>query len=78
MDPLASGSAGGGAEDLEHPDPSAPEMEVDAPTGGEGHVAGEPAAQSEPVAQTEEPAARGEQEILEVAPAVTTAGEQEG
>ena len=54
MDPPASGAARGGAEDLEHPDPLVPEMEVDAPTGGEGHTSGEPAARSEPAAQMEE------------------------
>ena len=78
MDPPASGAAGGGAEDPEHRDPLVPEMEVDAPTGGEGHMVGEPAARSEPAAQTDGPAARGEPVILEVAPAVTAAGEQEG
>ena len=78
MDPPASEAGGGGAEDLGHPDPLAPEMEVDAPAGGESHMVGKPAARSELSAQTEEPAARGEPEILEVAPIVTAAGEQEG
>ena len=78
MDPPASGAAGGGAEDPEHPDPLALEMQVEAPTGGEGHMVGERAVRSEPVAQMERPAARGEPVIVEVAPAVTTAGEREG